>query len=102
MKLDLREKTPAEAEAEQVKKELYLKEVKRCEALRMLVGYIAVFNRSMDRLKYKEEARMYLEDCNYDYDAAVKKFHADVKWEEEQKKLAKANKKPGFFARLFS
>lgn len=101
MKLNMRAMTPAEAEAKKIKQEMYLKEVNRSESLRMLVRDIADSQRSIERIKFKEEARMYLEDCGYDYDKAKAKWQADLKWEEEQKRLAKANK-PGFFAKLFS
>ena len=91
--------TEEEKDARLLKESMYLQNVQRASAVRIMATLIAEHHKPEPRSKFFTEAKFYLEEAGYDLAQAQAKFLADVAWEQQQKK--DAPKKPGFFAKLF-
>ena len=63
--------TPELARERELKEAMYLENVKRAEAQRMMATLIGEHNRPEPRSKFFAEAKFYLEDANYDFEKAT-------------------------------
>ena len=75
--------TEEEKEARLLKESMYLQNVQRASAVRIMATLIAEHHKPEPRGNFLSEAKFYLEEAGYDLAQSQAKFLADVTWERQ-------------------